>query len=480
MNVGAIGFVTLALGVLAVARGAPFALRLLVLSILLGAASAVTIGDPDKGSSVQPAYVLLGFCVLVLIVRDRSRRLMFQALAFGQPGFWFLVAVTYGAAGAAILPRLFEGQTYVYAIVRTDGGLGLTLRPLTPVSGNLTQSIYLAGGLVAFAIGSASAAMPDRLRVLVGAFLACAAANLALGAVDLIAFRLGLGDVLGFLRNANYRMLQDGEIVGFKRIVGSFPEASSYAYMTLGLFVFCLRLWIAGVRQRLSGTLALLSGLAIALTTSSSGYVGLAAGLGLSYAHCLGRAARGQNSPAVAKILILVPTAVVLAGILIALNEDAQRMLVQLGEATVVNKLSTQSGVERALWNRQAIEVFFDTSGLGAGVGSVRASSFLVALLSNVGVVGTALYAAFLLAVLRGDRRPVDDPYRGAVEAAAQASCGALLASAAISSGGVDLGLPFYLLAGIGSSRLHAAAAPAPHRRPAPSALGRPALASPT
>ncbi|WP_238185333.1 hypothetical protein, partial [Methylobacterium trifolii] len=403
MSIDAIGFLTLAVGLAALMLAPTFGLHALVLSTLLGAASAITIGDPTKGSSVQPAYVLLCFCALVLLQRDRSRALLLNALSFGQPGFWLVVTVTYGAFSAAILPRLFESRAYVYAVVRTEGGLGLALRPLAPGSGNVTQSIYLFGDIVAFAIGAACAATDRRLRILVNAFLLCAAANLVLGAVDLAAFRAGLGDVLGIIRNANYRMLQDGEIVGFKRIVGSFPEASSYAYMTLGTFVFSLRLWISGVRVRLSGSLAGLSAAAMVLTTSTSGYVGLIAGVCLAYAHCLSRATNGTATRIVMTVLIMVPVFALFGIVAVALNESAQQMLMQLGEATVVKKLSTQSGIERGMWNAQAIEVFFATSGLGAGVGSVRASSFVVALISNLGVIGTALYAIFLLSVLRRD-----------------------------------------------------------------------------
>jgi len=49
---------------------------------------------------------------------------------------------------------------------------------------------------------------------------------------------------------------------------------------------------------------------------------------------------------------------------------------------------------------------------------------------------------------------PSGDRYRTSVQGAARAACIALLASAAVSGGGVDLGLVFFLFAGVGSSRL--------------------------
>ena len=162
------------------------------------------------------------------------------------------------------------------------------------------------------------------------------------------------------------------------------------------------------------------------------------------------------------QVLILIPLLGTLGLFAIAFIPALQEAVTQLGEATILNKMTTQSGVERSLWNSQALAVFFATYGLGAGVGSVRASSFLIALLANVGVIGTALYAMFLLSALRERGLPRNDPYRRAVQDAARAACIALLVSASVAGGSVDLGLVFSLLAGIGSSRLRASRHAAP------------------
>ncbi|MGO7186269.1 hypothetical protein ACCS49_34660, partial [Rhizobium brockwellii] len=45
--------------------------------------------------------------------------------------------------------------------------------------------------------------------------------------------------------------------------------------------------------------------------------------------------------------------------------------------------------------------------GYGAGLGTVRASSFIAALLSNVGLTGTILFAAFLYSLVRASGRHV-------------------------------------------------------------------------
>ena len=43
-------------------------------------------------------------------------------------------------------------------------------------------------------------------------------------------------------------MLNDGELGGLKRIVGSFSEAGAYSYAALGLYAFALALWLEFIR----------------------------------------------------------------------------------------------------------------------------------------------------------------------------------------------------------------------------------------
>src|SRR5260370_32427338 len=86
-------------------------------------------------------------------------------------------------------------------------------------------------------------------------------------------------------------MLDDGAIGNFKRIVGSFPEASPFAYYTVGLFAFCSKLWLARVWSRITGPIALLSLLALTFSTSSSGYAGLLAFVAALFLVSLGQSA---------------------------------------------------------------------------------------------------------------------------------------------------------------------------------------------
>lgn len=72
-------------------------------------------------------------------------------------------------------------------------------------------------------------------------------------------------------------------------------------------------------------------------------------------------------------------------------------------EKAVGEKVVSSSYTERSSANTAALEVFVDSFGFGAGLGSNRASSFVPTLLSTTGIVGTLVFAAAVTGlVLRG------------------------------------------------------------------------------
>jgi hypothetical protein len=122
-----------------------------------------------------------------------------------------------------------------------------------------------------------------------------------------------------------------------------------------------------------------------------------------------------------------------------------------LADTFVLNKMATDSGIERSSWNRQAIQNFLDTFGFGVGTGSLRASSFPVAVIANFGIVGTAFFAAFFLKVFQSSNLGADDLDNG-YQRAAKWACAAWLITATTSGALVDLGLPFFALAALACS----------------------------
>jgi hypothetical protein len=247
-------------------------------------------------------------------------------------------------------------------------------------------------------------------------------------------------------------MLDDVELAGFKRIVGSFTEASAFAYATLGLFAFTFTLWLRRAFSPFSGIAAALSLAAIIFATSTAGYFGLVLFVVWRYSHAVLQVAMGR---ATRNALIFVVCAPVIASIVV--------MASWMHPETRHTALDSESGIERASWNSQALNVFRDTMGLGAGVGSVRASSWLIAVPASLGILGTITYGMFIICIFVTGRRGDQEPKAEAIQAAARASCVALIMASSVAGSFIDLGLPFFALAATACAR--------PRRRPAVEAL---------
>ena len=105
----------------------------------------------------------------------------------------------------------------------------------------------------------------------------------------------------------------------------------------------------------------------------------------------------------------------------------------------------------RSRADRDSLRVAFETYGLGAGWGSVRASSFFPDLAGNAGVVGVLLVCWFALRVSReasqARRLSMNVDQAFVVDASSGALVG-ILAAASVSGAGIAL-LSFYLLLGL-------------------------------
>jgi hypothetical protein len=459
MELEAIGAIAAAIGLIGWAARPSFAIYAFFVSTLLSSAAALLL--PSLGyANIQPAHLLLGFLALATVASHASLSRAGDAMAFSSAGFWLLLTALYASLSAYFLPRIFAGATYVFAVARTEIGPGIISQPLAPVSGNITQSIYFIGDLVCFLVFYVYASRPRELTATVNAALLCAAVNLVFAAIDLGSYWGGMGDVLGFIRNGSYRMLTEGTASGFKRIVGSFPEASTFAYFTVGFFAFCTRLWIAGYRRSITAPLALLSFIALMASTSSTGYAAMCGFLVLLFVSALWQVLTRPVRKETMGLVVALPLVISIALIGVRLSPPAWQAVSDMTDQTVFNKLNTSSGIERQKWNSQALINLADTEGFGGGAGSVRASSFPIAVLGNIGVFGGATYGLFLFCLLFGRRGRWREPFPAAAQSAARWACVAQLIGASVAGSFIDLGLPFFIFAGL------ACAGPEPARVP--------------
>ena len=448
MQIEVIGAITVILGLVGWFAGQRFAVPIFVASTLL-AASAALVLTALGGANIQPAHLLLGFLTLSALMSRASRRRAGAAMLPPNAGFWLLLTAVYAILSAVFLPRIFAGATYVFAIARTEVGLGLISTPLAPTSGNITQAVYFLGDVICFLVFYDAASRPDGVKTVVNAMIVSAAINLGFAAIDIGSYWAGIGGVLDIVRNANYRMLDDATVLGFKRIVGSFPEASTFAYFTVGFFAFCAKLWVDGIRPRLTGALAALSLLALAFATSSTGYAATSGFLGLLFASSLMQVLFRRVRRSTFVLATVLPVLVTAGVTALRLDSPLWNTVNEVVDASIFDKMQSSSGIEREKWNDQALVNFFDTRGLGAGDGSVRASSFPLAVLGNIGVFGALTYGVFLLSVFFGRKNRWQHSFPASCQSAARWACLTQLIGASVAGSFIDLGLPFFIFAGL-------------------------------
>jgi hypothetical protein len=442
MSFEPIGLLTVLVGAAALWLGLRALLCAFLVAILLGA-SAVFISGPI---SIPPGQLMLGFVAVGTLYRGEGARRMIDALKFPQAGFWLVAFVIYGVVSAVFLPRLMAGWTNIIPLGNSQYAISSAPVPLGPVSSNFTQSVYMVGDLVCFALSAAVASTEDGLRKLAIALLVYAGGNVVFALLDIVTFNAGAQWLFAPIRNGQYTLHEEETIAGLKRIVGSFTEASAFARSTLGALGFTATLWLCGRYARWSGPLAVASFLLVVLSTSSAGLVALAPALALLYLTLLLHAGIDPRRPFALAVIIIAPLMAIAAVLLVLINEPVLAVVRNYLDILIFNKTSSDSGVERGTWNATGLRNFVDSYGFGVGLGTPRTSSFLVALIANVGIPGCLLYLAFLTRVVMG-RRSEFRTYVGDVKLAARNGCLCLLMADALAGSTLAQGLLFYVLA---------------------------------
>jgi hypothetical protein len=454
-----------------------------LVSAMFGGSAAILL--PVLGnSSVPPVQFALLFVSMRLLVPGSG-----QMAAVGRAiraNAWLICFVVYGVAIAFIAPRLFAGQIDVTPLRgRVEARYVSTLayvyavRPLVFTPQNLTTAIYLLGTLLA-GIASFVACGRERGRAVLVRTLAVVGITHALTGFASVVIRGTPAEiVLSVFRNAAYAQL-DQSYMGFVRMTGLLPEASSFANYGLLLFVFSFECWLRRIDPRWTGPAAALLAAALVLSTSSTAYAGLP-----MYALLL--AGRSLLFPGA----LPADRALWIAGALIALVIAACAVMIwqpRFADAfadmirhMTVEKGETLSALQRRFWAWQGIDAFIASSGIGIGPGSFRSSSLATAVLGCTGVIGAVPLVLHVLAAFSPLRQstwaPVPDR---ALSTAAACSWAMLmgLAVASISSPTCDPGTDFAMLAGaaLAMRRSQAAARPAP----APSPIEEPPMITDT
>lgn len=415
----------------------------LMASRAFGATAVASIGFLHGASPL--IYTVFAFLVVVSAA-TRKHVLRDLGVVFrNNLAAWAVCALmVYAVIGSILLPRLFAGQTSVFVSSRELEGVFEV--PLEPVSGNISQAGYLVLGGLTF-IGLCVLLLDRRVLdgVRKGLFLWCGL-HAGMGLIDLIGKLVHLGDLLAPIRTANYRLLVDVSQAGFPRIVGAFSEASSFGGVSLTALAFTFTYWYK-TNSRPALLLSILLLVLLVLCTSSTAYAGLVI-LTVPVVAMIGHSIF-LNRLTRKELLILV----VIAGMLLTtlfvylVNPAIFDPFLKLIRATVIDKASSASAQERTYWNIQSLKSFYDTAGLGVGLGSSRASSWLIAVISQLGLPGAVIIAFMVWVLLRGaaGRLPTLGEQDQATVLSVRAMAIAGMVTASLVGSTADPGISFFI-----------------------------------
>ena len=406
MSISIFGLIFFLLGAIAQLKKPSFIIYVLVLSTVLGAASAFDLA----GKPILPGIFMLGFlCLYLLRVKDIEKYVI-QAFQENPSVGYLLIFTAFSCLVSFFLPKFFGGEVWVYNV--RDGQI---VEQLLVFSGShIAQILYMLATFLFFLTVIILVRQIKYMIVFADALLVLGFINIVLGLSDLVFYNLGMTDYLTYLKNANYAIV-DQSMSGVRRIAGSFSETSSFSGFTSGLLTFSFFIYRSGYRKKLSGFVALFSFLLVILATSSSGYICLAMlAVVLMYTErdylFSGQLTKGS-------FLIVFFSFFTACTLMLLFPQQVLSIL----DSAIFNKLDSDSGIERSEWNASAWDNFLKTYGFGVGLGGNKASNFLLVLLSNVGWFGLVLYVLFFFSALEGRSTQSDATYNtisGAAKAA--------------------------------------------------------------
>lgn len=428
-----------------------------IASFAFGTTAIATLGF--IGGSSPLIYTLFAVLVICATALRRSTFGHLQAFAKETPLLWALgLLLVYAIIGSFILPRLFAGQTTAFVPSRDTKEVFEV--PLSPVSHNVTQTAYLVLGILVCIALSATLRNKDRLKAVSSGFFLLCLIQVAFGFVDLAAKQSGLGDPFYFFRSASYALLTDVREQGFFRITGGFSEASAYGAYCVSCFAFSATYW-RSTGSSYALVLSIGLGFLLLLSTSSTAYIGAIALSAFFLLTLLRSLYQGKLLRRDAVLLGVAVGAITVIFIISIVRTNAFGDLRNMLDAMVLNKAASASAQERAYWTIRSLQSFVDTSGLGIGVGSSRSSSWLVSVLSQLGVIGTVLMLVIVLELVRSAPTICirsDDRELRAIHDSVRAFGLIWLIVATVAGGGADPGaLLFAVIATVVACRYHLA-----------------------
>ncbi|MEM9785149.1 MAG: hypothetical protein AAF801_01515 [Pseudomonadota bacterium] len=439
---------------------------ILILFGLLPMGMMAAFNLPAIGGTTILASDLAVLALLALLfLRPGGFDLLARVFSPGSPGLSLLAFFGYAVIATMFLPRIFEGATEVFSLSRSANEDGIVANPLRPGTGNLSQLLRMTLGISVFTAAVAFAIRYRDPKLALRAVQVASVVHIGMGLLDILTNGAGMPWLLDWARTGNYALTLGQKMAGFNRMIGGFPEASSYGYFSLGLLGFWTSYWLSGRDRTAAPTIFFVLTLFVVLRgTSSSAYVG-AALLAMVFLMMSALDTRRTGlSVRAAAIGIGVSVLIPILCVTVVILYQTAPTFTNFVDQSLLNKLDSESGLERASWNMQALRNFLDTNLLGAGLGSVRASNWVVAVLATTGLPGMILMFAFLWRLFTFSQ-PGTDPEAKRIELALKMACVGFLARAVVVKASPSLDYGFFAAAGLATG-LVAAQFPLRQRKP--------------
>lgn len=366
-------------------------------------------------------------------------------LRFQPASLILLLLSLYAVLSATLNVRYFQGDIMVFTgdrnISGSGGGIYGALVPLSPNTGNISQTFYFLLSCGFFFVVKEIKQIHG-LSFLHNAICAMTGVHLLLALLD----GLGLDGLLSVFRTANYAVLTDQSIYGINRVIGGYFEASVFGRMSVTFLAYFLIHFLSS-----SSLLSLCMTLALSvcgfMSASSTAFVGLFVTILIGAIYLFVRLSTSQVTKNFALITIL--TIAVTLSVLIPIylftpiGQTADSLLTNL----IFEKAGSNSGQERSAWAMNGFHTFIDTFGLGAGVGSIRSNGWVSIYAGSVGLPGSLLFLAFLFLTFCRKIRPTHQTKERFIAQAAQASAFAYIVMKSLSAITLDPGILLMCLA---------------------------------
>ncbi|WP_131726438.1 hypothetical protein [Cognatishimia activa] len=417
-------------------------LWVMFMTLPFGAAAALQV--PGFGNVMMTDACLVALW-LSMFGRVRTAELVSQ-LVPGHPGFALFALLIWTTLSAGFNPTLYAHGTEVFAVVQGERGALIDTVPLRPSGSNVGQLLRMVLGVTAFVAVSAITTSAGAWRLVWRAMSVATIAHISVSLLDWFGHALGFQDLLSPFRSVSQAVLSDQNFPGLRRIIGGYTEPASFGLFTMGLVGFWMRAAISKCCSRHAWIyLSVLVILALRSTSSATILnLILVSTLFLLFNHSAIFARRSRVVICMSFFAAL-PTAYAIVSLYLGYSPMGSDLM----DAMIWDKARSSSGEERALWNDQAVRNFFDTGGLGAGIGSARSSGWAFAVLSNIGLPGLLLFGWFLSALFCTVSGAEGGTRSSEIAASCRWGCLALLLQSCLTRPYPDLGVFFFAMAGI-------------------------------